>query len=149
MQNPATANYATPSFSSARPVNQDQVHQNVFIPMQQATTITSQTMPVSTHSYGQQQQSSIYTNAKNQIPTQHKFTNKFQVNLQIVAYSQLSRLNRIIRLQIQQGLTKYTLAIQNNQKPKTLHFHNITGQNIKRKYRRLHMLDGRVKRMTV
>ena len=70
MQNPTTANYATPSFSSARPVNQDQAHQNVFIPMQQATTMTSQTMPVSTHSYGQQQQSSIYTNAKNQIPTQ-------------------------------------------------------------------------------
>jgi hypothetical protein len=73
MQNPTTANYATPSFSSARPVNQDQAHQNVFIPMQQATTMTSQTMPVSTHSYGQQQQSSIYTNAKNQIPTQQTF----------------------------------------------------------------------------
>jgi hypothetical protein len=32
MQNPTTANYITPSFSSARPVNQDQVHQNGFIP---------------------------------------------------------------------------------------------------------------------
>jgi hypothetical protein len=33
MHNPTTANYTTPSFSSARPVNQDQVHQNGFIPM--------------------------------------------------------------------------------------------------------------------
>ena len=41
--------------------------------MQQSATMTSQTMPVSTHSYGQQQQSFIYTNAKNQIPTQQKF----------------------------------------------------------------------------
>ena len=111
--------------------------------------MTSQTMPVSTHSYGQQQQSSIYTNAKNQIPTQQNFTNKLLVNLQIVAYNQLSRLYSIIRLQIQQGLTKYTLAIQNNQKPKTLHFHKITGQNIKRIHRRLHMLDRRVKRKIV
>lgn len=73
LQNPTTANYITPSFSSARPVNQDQVHQKGFIPMQQSATMTSQTMSVSTHSYGQQQQSSIYTNAKNQIPTQQKF----------------------------------------------------------------------------
>jgi hypothetical protein len=35
--------------------SQDQVHQNGFIPMQQSATMTSQTMPVSTHSYGQQQ----------------------------------------------------------------------------------------------
>jgi hypothetical protein len=73
MQNPTTANYTTPSFPSVRPVNQDQAHPNGFIPMQQYATMTSQIMPVSTHSYGQQQQSSIYTNAKNQIPTQQQF----------------------------------------------------------------------------
>jgi len=72
MQNPTTANYTTPSFATARPVSQDQSHQNGAIPMQQTMTMTSQTMPVSTYSYGQQQQSSLYTNAKNQVPTQHE-----------------------------------------------------------------------------
>ena len=72
MQNPTTGNYTTPSFATARPVSQDQSHQNGAIPMQQTMTMTSQTMPVSTYSYGQQQQSSLYTNAKNQVPSQHE-----------------------------------------------------------------------------
>jgi hypothetical protein len=44
---------------------------------------------------------------------------------------------------------QHTLAIQSNQKPKTLHFHKITGQNIKWTHRLLHMLDRRVKRKIV